>query len=130
MTIRYQVSFRKKTLANNEASPELAGIPVYGTALSADGQWVAFQEHEFGRDAPWISVARLDGSERRLITRMDGRWLSMNPVWSPDGKWLLISVLDTQDWSRAFGVNVLVNPTTCEVIPLPGLDGVIKKWIP
>ncbi len=117
-------------LTTDDASPVLPDLRVDGAVLSADGEWIAYQKLEFGRSAPWISVARLDGSDRRLLFRLDGRWQSMNPVWSPDGKWLLISVLDTEEWSMPFGVYYLLNPTTCEFIPLPGSDRVIKSWIP
>ncbi|MGB7537396.1 MAG: hypothetical protein WBM17_02545 [Anaerolineales bacterium] len=120
---------KKLDLATDGASPVLPDILVGGAALSSDGEWIAYQKQEFGRSAPWISIARLDGSARRLVAKLEGRWASYNPVWSPDGKWLSISVLDTQDWSQAFGVNIIINPATCEVIPLPGVDGVIKSWI-
>ncbi|HEY5118839.1 MAG TPA: hypothetical protein VII90_05235, partial [Anaerolineales bacterium] len=117
-------------LATDDASPVLPGIFVSGAALSSDGEWIAYQKQEFGKNAPWISIARLDGSDRRLLAKMDGRWVSSNPVWSPDGHWLSISMLDTENWDQAFGMNIIVNPTTCGVVPLPGLDGVIKSWIP
>ncbi len=121
---------KRLDLAADKASPVLPGFFVSGAALSADGEWIAYQKQEFGRSAPWISIARLDGSDRRLIYRLDGRWAGYQPVWSPDGRWLAFSVLDTQDWSRAFGANIIVNTTTCGIFPLPGVDGEIISWIP
>jgi TolB protein len=55
-------------------------------AWSPDGQWLAFS-HTDSATGPGLYVARLDGSERRMVTP-DG-W---GPQWSPDGMRLLIGI--------------------------------------
>jgi Tol biopolymer transport system component len=121
---------KKVDLATDTATPIAPNIVVQGAVFSPDGVWVAYQYQEFGRNGPWIYIARLDGSDRRLLVKLDARWSGGDPVWSPDGKWLSFSVTDMQNRDQPFGMNAILNPNTCEVIPLPGVTGSIKSWIP
>jgi TolB protein len=123
------LNLKKVDLATDTATPIAPNIVVEGAAFSPDGVWVAYQYQEFGRNGPWIYIARLDGSDRRLLVKLDGRWSGGDPVWSPDSKWLSFSVTDMQNRDQPFGRNAILNPNTCEVIPLPGVDGAIKSWI-
>jgi hypothetical protein len=74
-----------------------------------------------------LYISRLDGSERRLVVALDGRALYF-PIWSPDNRWLVVSVPDLDDLSAQ--VQVLVELDTCQVIPLPDLGGEVFSWGP
>ncbi len=48
---------------------------------------------------------------------MPRRSWPLAPQWSPDGKWLIASVYDT-DLSPDKPVQVLIEVDTCQIIPL------------
>jgi hypothetical protein len=52
--------------------------------------------------------------------------LAFHPVWSPDGQWLIVSVVEPYKPTSP----VLVNPFTCQLIPLAEVKGEIQQWIP
>lgn len=54
---------------------------------SPDGQWLAFMHTAPDSGSSDISVARLDGSGRRVVVAFGG-----NPAWTPDGNSLLYDV--------------------------------------
>jgi hypothetical protein len=120
---------KKVSLNSGIVTPELTGVAVQGAAISPDGEWIVYLHQEFGRNGPWLSLARRDGSDRRLLIRMDGRWSVANPVWSPDGQWLSVSVADTENFDQLFGVNIIIDPTTCQAVPLPGVEGMVSSWV-
>lgn len=94
--------------------------------LSPDGSEIAFFDriNEF---TSGIYVSRLDGSERKLVAEM-GHWLVVNPIWSPDGKWLIVGIVDT-DLAVPEEATALVNLQTCQIIPLP-ITGTFYSWVP
>ncbi|MBA4385518.1 MAG: hypothetical protein C0410_12340 [Anaerolinea sp.] len=49
------------------------------------------------------------------------------PYWSPDGKWLIMSVQDTS-LSEYMPTLALVNVESCNIIPLTLLQGYITSW--
>jgi Tol biopolymer transport system component len=62
-----------------------AAEPFTQIHVSADGEWIAYRtsgarEH--------IMIVRADGSDRRQLTDDDYR--NRGPVWSPDGRWIVI----------------------------------------
>jgi hypothetical protein len=94
-------------------------------ALSPDGHWIAFNDRQFGSNLDGaVFIARLDGSERKLVASLDDT-LAFHPLWSPDGHWLVVSVAVPYRPARP----VLVNPFTCQIIPLPGFNGEIQTWV-
>jgi hypothetical protein len=119
----------KLELATGELAPVLPGIGVPAATLSPDGAWLAYQVAEFGWQLPWIYVSRPDGSERRLLSRLAGRWYADSPVWSPDGRWLMLHVQDMESPDAA-GVNLAIDPATCRTVVLPLPDGEVKAWAP
>jgi hypothetical protein len=101
-------------------------IKTPGGAISPDGQWIAFKARLFGANLDGaVFISRLDGSERKLVAMLDNT-LAFHPVWSPDGQWLIVSVVEPYKPTRP----VLVNPFTCQVIPLPAYGGEVYSWRP
>jgi hypothetical protein len=99
-------------------------------ALSPDGQWVAFLERPFGSLAAEVHIARLDGSDRRLMTRLDAApFYVYNPFWSPDGKWLAVSIQDAAAFRPGDPAVALIRPDTCEAVRLNGIRGQIRSWV-
>ena len=103
-------------------------------AISPDGQWIAFNARLFGANLDGaVFISRLDGSERKLVAMLDNT-LAFHPVWSPDtltgtgGQWLIVNVVEP--YKPTNPVLVLVNPFTCQVIPLAEVKGEIQQWIP
>jgi hypothetical protein len=96
-------------------------------SISPDGQWVAFTDKVPGRMIPGIFVSRLDGTEQRLLVQLD-TWSAGLPLWSPDGNWLAFGVVNT-DVMQPESTPALVNLKTCQVIPLPRLNGEIRGWV-
>ena len=60
-------------------------------AVSPDGEWVVYVEHEGYAAKLWI--ARVNGSGRRLLEpdRSNIVDLSLHPRFSPDGKWIVFT---------------------------------------
>jgi Tol biopolymer transport system component len=96
-------------------------------SLSPDGTRFAFLNQSGNELSYGIYTARLDGSDRELVAQM-GHWMALHPVWSPDGKWLMMGILNT-DVSAPETLPVLVNLQTCQIIPL-SLRGDISSWVP
>lgn len=95
-------------------------------AISPDGQMMAFIERVPGGMEYSLYLSRLDGSDRRLITQPEN-WGISNPVWSPDGAWLIVSV-SYANLLKPEVTPALINLDTCEVIPLEGIEGYVQGW--
>jgi len=94
-------------------------------AISPDGKRLAYEEMLPGeRYAVYIS--NVDGSNLKLISNADPIVIT-NPQWSPDGKWLILSVQDTLI-SPDIAVLSLVQVDTCQIIPLTFLTGSVSSW--
>ena len=95
-------------------------------ALSPDGKQITFNETVFGKSyySTWIS--NLDGSGRILLANLDQE-VTVGAAWSPDGKWLVLAVLEIQRDTTII-TNLLVQPETCQVAVLTGISGTITGW--
>jgi len=94
--------------------------------ISPDGQWIAFNARLFGANLDGaVFISRLDGSERKLVAMLDDT-LAFHPVWSPDGQWLIVSVVMPYKPTSP----VLVNPFTCQVVQLENVRGEVQSWRP
>lgn len=96
-----------------------------GVVLSPDGKQIAYEAMLPG-ERYGVYVANLDGSAARLIANADPIVVTV-PQWSPDGKWLVMSVQDTS-LSEYMPTLALVNVENCKVIALPSLQGYVTSW--
>lgn len=94
----------------------------YG-AISPDGQWIVFADKVFGADNWGIFIAKLDGSDKRMIVSPDVPTAFIS-LWSPDGKWLLVNTTDS-NWES---IPFLINPSDCQSIPLRQFRQMIENW--
>jgi hypothetical protein len=69
-----------------------------------------------------LYIAKLDVSVRKLIALSS---VVINPIWSPDGKWLMVNVWGNSRWTFA-----LVNVQDCRIIPLSWDADTVYTWIP
>jgi len=53
--------------------------------------------------------------------------MSTVTTWSPDGKWVIVTVLELKR-DTTIETPLLVQPETCQVVPLPGISGTITGW--
>lgn len=119
-----QFMLMKHNLQNGETK---ALFPIqnkagYG-AISPDGGWIVFADRIVGESNWGIFISRLDGSERKLVVEPQVPTAFMS-VWSPDGQWLIINTRGTDNHDRP----VLVNPFTCQVVPLKKITGTVEGW--
>jgi hypothetical protein len=96
------------------------------TVVSPDGRWIAFTTSLGGMQGNGLYVSHLDGSERRLVAALEGRALYF-PVWSPDNRWLILSLPDPDDPVDGTA-QTLVELDACRLIPLPDLGGDVYSW--
>jgi dipeptidyl aminopeptidase/acylaminoacyl peptidase len=100
-------------------------------ALSPDGKWVAFMDRAFGAFSASVYISRLDGSDRRLMAQLNAQpFFAYSPFWSPDGKWLAVSIQDANAFLPGDPSIALIQTDTCEVVPMPGVKGEIRSWVP
>jgi hypothetical protein len=96
------------------------------TAVSQDGQWIAFTTSLGGMQGNGLYVSGLDGSEPRLVAALEGLALYF-PVWSPDSRWLILSLPDPNDPVDGMR-QTLVELDTCRLTRLPELGGDVYSW--
>jgi hypothetical protein len=123
----YEHVFKTHNLQTGETKalfPIIIKTPV--GSISPDGQWIAYNARQFGANLDGVVfISRLDGSERTLVAMLENTF-AFHPVWSPSGQWLIVSVVEPYKPTRP----VLVNPSTCRVVPLSGIEGTVQQWIP
>jgi Tol biopolymer transport system component len=95
-------------------------------AISPDGSFIAFTARVQGTMAYGLYLSRLDGTEARLIAQLDN-WSISDPVWSPDGSWLAVSMTDSQEVD-APTIPAVMDLATCQAIPLAGIEGYVQGW--
>ena len=96
------------------------------TVVSPDGGWIAFTSSRGGMLGNGLYISRLDGSERRMVAALDGLALYF-PVWSPDNRWLIVSLPDPDD-AVDQTAQALIELESCRVIPLPDVGGEVYSW--
>ncbi|PKN94665.1 MAG: hypothetical protein CVU45_00935 [Chloroflexi bacterium HGW-Chloroflexi-7] len=96
-----------------------------GIAVSPDGKHIAYEAMLPGERYS-VYISDLDGNNPRLIANADPIVVTV-PQWSPDGKWLIMSVQDTS-LSEFMPTLSLVNVESCKIIPLTSLQGYVTSW--
>ena len=102
----------------------------YG-AISADGQWIVFDDKVFGEDNWGIYIARLDGSQRRLVASWDVP-TAFTSIWvsGKEGEsnelWLILNTKNAE----GIEIPVLINPFTCQAVRLQRVNGIVEGWNP
>jgi len=96
-------------------------------AISPDDTRLAFMERLFGYKTG-LFISNLDGSNRQFFGDAETEIFS-EPIWSPDGKWLLLSVWDDQV-NDVLPFLALIQVDSCQIIPLPELTGQFSSWTP
>lgn len=116
-------------IANGEAKNLFSFSSSYITAAipSSDGKKVLFDDTITGTQQQGIFMANLDGSERHLIASF---WLMQigSYTWSPDGKWVIISVTDVKHDSEV--TSFLINSDSCQTVRLSNIDWAVHAWAP
>ena len=103
--------------------------PVVWPVLSPDGSWIAYRDWSFGQADYGLYVAHLDGTEKKPI--VEGASSMVGP-WSPDGKWLLVTISEypaDNPQGQNIETPLLIQPDTCQVIPLQGIQGDVVSWV-
>ena len=97
-------------------------------AFSPDGRHIAFVGRLPSAMGYGLYLAQAKGSDRRLIAQLD-QWGLSDPVWSPDGRWLLVNIVnnDVPDFETT---PALINAETCQAIPLQGIEATVQDWAP
>jgi Tol biopolymer transport system component len=93
-------------------------------SLSPGGKYVLTSEKSLS-DRWQVYISELNGANRRLLN--DSTVWILTSIWSPDDQWLLASISDND---RAQSIVALINLNTCQVIPVPNLQGNLLSWTP
>ncbi len=96
-------------------------------AISPDGTRVAYLERVPGELAAGLFVSLMDHSQRQLILQLGELFLS-NPLWSGEGDWILVTVHPPYIFLPR-QIPALINPQTCELVPLPRFNGQVFSWV-
>jgi Tol biopolymer transport system component len=84
--------------------------------VSPDGKWIAYR----GRDNSGIFLARMDGSETRLL--LDNPAIGTSGIAWASNDWLGVSLMQDDNTQKV----ILVNPSTCETWLLSNLNGAVQ----
>jgi len=95
-------------------------------ALSPDGAQIAYMARLPESMESGLFLANLDGSQARLLAQTGAQAIT-NPVWSPDGRWLLVNVAGPDPMAPQTTA-ALIELASCQAIPLLGLDGTVQGW--
>ncbi|PWH11994.1 MAG: hypothetical protein DDG60_15395 [Anaerolineae bacterium] len=100
-------------------------------AISPDGKTLAYLENVPGAMTPGLYLKSLPEGEPRLLAQLE-HWAIFNPVFSPDSRWLVFSVMNT-DLPNTPVTPALVSlaewPGGCPFYPLP-FTGQARAWRP
>ena len=51
-----------------------------------------------------------------------------DPIWSPDGHWLLFNIVNTDAYEPK-NQSALLNLATCQVFPVNAFEGTAQGWV-
>jgi len=95
-------------------------------ALSPDEKQVAYVDMLPG-EVYSLFVSNLDGTNKHLVATGSSVNVT-HPYWSPDGQWLAATAHDLES-EAGYSALVLINPDTCEVVPLPLKSSYVHTWL-
>ena len=101
---------------------------MYWASISPQDGSIAFLRIYGGKGMQVLYIAGADGSNPVPLARM-GHYVLKPWGWSADGKWLLLGLITPDNLYDMKMENVLVNPQTCEIVPL-AIQGEIQSWVP
>jgi Tol biopolymer transport system component len=105
----------------------IKGTKDLSIAVSPDGTRLAYLERVFGYKVG-LYITDLDGSNRQFFADTTTEVFS-SPIWSPDGKWLLLSIWDEQV-NDVLPFLALVQVENCQIVPIPERTGQFSSWVP
>lgn len=122
-------TLKKLELASGTISEFFAPKGGHIDAITPDGNKVVFQEL-MDETTSGLYISNLDGSDRRLIASASlsaspENWGFGQAKWSPDGKWMAIAIYTTTANIGETSM-ILVNPATCQIVPLPYTDDMLS----
>jgi len=97
---------------------ENASVKAPDATISPDGKWVAYRD----RTLSSLYLVRTDGTEAHMVIDKLSAGVS-GGVWSQDGKWLGISLVNYNSEERTL---VLFQPESCRAFLLPALHGELE----
>lgn len=97
-------------------------------AISPDEGQIAYVARVPGSMGYALYLSPLDGAAPRLLVQADP-WSVTLPLWSPDGKWLLVTLASSSS-AQAEMMPALLAPETCQAVPVGGITGYVWDWAP
>ena len=93
---------------------------------SPDGSKIAFVGHPNN-----LYISNTDGTGRELLGFMGNLFISTPLAWSPDGKWVIVTIrrLEDPDIAGLPIPHALVSVTNCQIIPI-SWNGEVHSWVP
>ena len=98
--------------------------------LSPDGEHIAYSQLSLGSPTYSIYLARLDGTEERLLAESSPEAAFSAGAWSVDGQWLILNTIDLNDPNVPYLSPVLLNVESCEAYLLESFQGEVVGWAP
>lgn len=111
---------------SGKANPFLLNEKILGfVQVSPIKKQIAYSDSITDTNSLGLFVSAIDGSNRRLLLERGFYFDLASISWSPDGKWLLISLYDSDQAIK----NIVIDPVTCEAHSLNIGDVVISQWV-
>lgn len=125
--VRYGLRSGSATILNIETGDvrEMFGINYgYGSVdISPDGNQAVYENWLPG-DVYAIFTSSLDGTNQSLLAQGPETTV-VAPKWSPDGRWVIATIYE----GNSDGMLTLIQADTCQIIPLPNLNGNVGAWL-
>ena len=99
-----------------------------GAALSPDGQTFALIQRIVGQMGAGLFLSPGTGANPRLLVQLS-HWGVSDPVWSPDGRWVIVSVTNLDQFAPT-SMPAVIEAATCRAYALPAVEGTVSGWAP
>jgi TolB protein len=99
-----------------------------GAVVSPYGKYMAYEDWLPG-EIYALYVSNFDGSNRNLLAQGNDVIVTI-PKWSPDGQWVIVTV-QSENPNPSLNLRLaLIQVNTCQIIPLPTMNGYVGSWLP